>query len=86
VAKKRKKAQRSVPTPVSPAFLKRAAKQKKRDEAYRAALGITEEEPLPRDVGVTTGHGGAQPQVGSRRRGAKVLRGRLGGKFGSPSS
>lgn len=83
--RQKRKSGRSVPPPLSSASLKRAAKQKARDEAYRNALGITEGVPLPRDVGTTAGHGGAQPQVGNRRRGAQVVRGRTGGKFGTPS-
>ena len=62
--------------PKTSRLTKLAAKQNKRDVAYRAALGVTAKD-LPKALGAAEGHGGAQPQVQSRRRATTVLPSRL---------
>jgi hypothetical protein len=56
-------------------LVKLAEKQAAADAAYKKALGLDPDSRLPKALGDTAGHGGAQPQVGlgSRARGTRTL-------------
>jgi hypothetical protein len=71
--KSRKKAKVVVRVRGASRSTKFAKKLNERDAEYRAALGLGNGGDLPKALGTSDGHGGAQPQVGSRSRGTRKV-------------